>query len=204
MNTIAFSAEMIRCYQRGQKTQTRRVINPQPKWGPDGWGWNSRGWTILEHDERTFRALLVRACPYGQPRDRLGFLEGYQVTAPGDVEGEVSGYFLADSVSFLNVALSDAEYTRWSMRKYPYRATPGRFMYHSLIRYKPQIVSVRVERVQDISHEDVLAEGGPFGFAASSDEDFSHLWDTINAKRGHPWIRNDWVWVIEFPKFEGF
>ena len=56
-----------------------------------------------------------------------------------------------------------------------------------------KIVSVRVERVQEISRADEIAEGTPDGMF------FDCLWDSINAKRA-PWSSNPWVWVIEFRK----
>ena len=72
-----------------------------------------------------------------------------------------------------------------------------------------EVVSVRAERVQDISDEDIVKEGvGRYTFAcgAASASDnppdhrwaFIKLWDSINAKRGHGWHVNDWVWVVEF------
>jgi hypothetical protein len=75
-----------------------------------------------------------------------------------------------------------------------------------------EIVSVRVERLQDISSADVLAEGLKFmcdGSAISPLEDgrvgggpqsaFAYLWDSLNAKRA-PWSSNPWVWVVEFKR----
>lgn len=86
-----------------------------------------------------------------------------------------------------------------------------------------EIVSVRVERLQDISEEDAKAEGVegwcPFGFchgcgyipnhASMSDPEpcmcadlncidiFERLWNSINAKRA-PWESNPFVWVYKF------
>ncbi len=74
-----------------------------------------------------------------------------------------------------------------------------------------QIVNVRVERVQNISQEDVVAEGGPrshssidivsreFGYKDFSRSWFAQKWDSIYPGS---WDRNDWVWVYEFKKVE--
>lgn len=77
-----------------------------------------------------------------------------------------------------------------------------------------EIVNVRVERIQEISYADSLAEG------IQSDEmfltgktpyrnHFKELWDSINDKRGpkedpgaYSWDRNPWVWVIKFKRIE--
>lgn len=75
-----------------------------------------------------------------------------------------------------------------------------------------EVTDVRVERVQDISDEDVIAEGikrlefegwripgdtFTFHFSALA---FARLWDSLNAKRGHGWDQNFWVWVVEFKR----
>ena len=78
-----------------------------------------------------------------------------------------------------------------------------------------EIVSVRVERLQDISEEDAKAEGietGPYGFKlygkelerldqwAKDDARFAYktLWESINGPDS--WANNPWVWVITFKK----
>lgn len=81
-----------------------------------------------------------------------------------------------------------------------------------------EVVSVRVERVQDISEEDAVAEGcngytiwGPVpgeSWRTEPKEDvsaidkFATLWDSINAKRGFSWDINPWVWVVEFKRVD--
>lgn len=71
-----------------------------------------------------------------------------------------------------------------------------------------EIVSVRVERVQDISEEDAASEGAPcelgrlegaiLGAQASYRKGFIRLWESINGEGS--WIENPWVWVIEFKR----
>jgi uncharacterized protein YhfF len=60
-----------------------------------------------------------------------------------------------------------------------------------------RITDVRVERVQDISEEDALAEGEGFEDGYPQ-QDFAEMWDSFNAKSGYSWESNPWVWVIEF------
>ena len=68
-----------------------------------------------------------------------------------------------------------------------------------------EVTGVRVERVQDISEEDAIAEGIPRGavqYCGHAIRLFRDLWDSINAKRGYPWEVNPWVWVVEFKRTE--
>jgi hypothetical protein len=77
------------------------------------------------------------------------------------------------------------------------------------------ITAVRVERLQDISDYDAESEGinewaGMFreydrpnsnlGWTRNPRYSFQTLWDSINAKRGHSWDSNPFVWVIEFAR----
>lgn len=78
------------------------------------------------------------------------------------------------------------------------------FMPREVARLFLRVKNVRVERLQDISNEDILAEGindlGSYG--ANYDYFANEIWDNINAKRGYPWENNDWVWVYEFMRIE--
>lgn len=71
-----------------------------------------------------------------------------------------------------------------------------------------EVVSVRVERVQEISAADARAEGirQPKDWETWSDQhgilEYRNLWNSINAKRGFGWDKNPWVWVIEFRRVE--
>lgn len=73
-----------------------------------------------------------------------------------------------------------------------------------------ELVSVRVERLQDITKADVEAEGitrrmgAPLeDVVAGWHEPFAELWDDPNAKKGNPWDSNPFVWVPEFKVIEG-
>ena len=91
-----------------------------------------------------------------QVGDRAYVKEGYQIT--GHKATYVRGNYLADNTEF-RTYLSAEEYELFCNRKFPYRKTPGRFMYKSLARIFLPIVEVGVERVQDISESDAEAEG---------------------------------------------
>jgi hypothetical protein len=79
-----------------------------------------------------------------------------------------------------------------------------------------EVLSVRLERLQDISDEDAKSEGierhnddgvtyyGPLNAGdARPVEAFRHLWDSINGERtGCSWQANPWVWRVEFKRAE--
>lgn len=67
---------------------------------------------------------------------------------------------------------------------------------------------VRAERLQEITEEDAIAEGieivweqsqykGVPGLA-NPRELYAWVWDSLNAKRGYGWDKNNWVWPIRF------
>ena len=70
-------------------------------------------------------------------------------------------------------------------------------------------MDVRVERVQEITEDDAVAERvtgdecikyGPGYDQPSPRMCFESLWNYINEKRGYGWDVNPWVWVVEFKK----
>lgn len=69
-------------------------------------------------------------------------------------------------------------------------------------------VNVSVERLNDISEEDAIAEGCRGGhdsipgymYNATPHEHFHYVWGAIYGDEG--WEKNPWVWVIEFKRMQ--
>jgi hypothetical protein len=209
---ILFTPENIRLVRHGAKVQTRRVITPQPTLEPNvGFVWKGRayGRGMYDDDQEGQAARnFVHKCPYGKVGDRLYVKEGVitHVSIP-----QLVGYYM-DGCRVTEP---------WEKR------VTAMFMPKSMARTWLEITNVRVERVQDISEEDSIAEGvspqivteqdiqdtingtsephikelarilGPGQFTAKFK--YQELWDSIN-KAKHPWAQNPFVWVLEFRK----
>ena len=132
-------------------------------------------------DERY--GVYPHECPYGVPGDRLWVKETWcpQLNAFGQTPDGRPPFFRADGDA-LPVA------HKWRS---------SRYMPRWASRITLEITEIRVQRVQDISGNDARAEG--FGRR----EHFIRTWDALNAKRGHEWDKNDWVWVISFKRVGG-
>jgi len=229
---ILFSAPMVCALLAGTKTQTRREVKvphgnplgtwePMPIGGPNG-GRTNAGDTIPEQSciWHTHTGERI-ACPYGEPGDKLWVREAWRVsrahdlTAPANLPHErgltvmyAAGGSRAhdDSGQYVN----DDDYPT-SMPNWAGRLRPGMFMPRWASRILLEIDEIRVERLNDISGRDAVAEGiEPVGsrwrhyffpnddsaaweFACNS---YASLWESINGKGS--WDANPWVFVICF------
>ena len=238
---ILFSGEMVRAILEGRKTQTRRVlrvVDGNDKFLAFGiYGKALFTDNILNAVSGKPHDFLI-SCPYGLPGDRLWVRETWRITG-WDEDGDwcieykdgssrwfdsVQGVDEDTSVRYwmqctddcmkAGIPEDDAGYFTFGPETpCPTRWRPSIHMPRWASRITLEIVNVRVERLQEISPNDVVAEGvdGGFGelaqqaeyklfFRASLRDKFSKLWDSINAPRGYGWDVNPWVWVIEFKK----
>jgi len=206
---IIFNGEMIRAILDGRKTQTRIPIKPQPtecglvfrragvseKLEDDFYAWEDDGLLLDEHSEDG--GPCQRLCPFGVVGDRLWVRETY-TTAERIWDGDSCRSFMVPGIvrggSFFRYrADGEIDDTRWR---------PSIHMPRWASRIALEITKVKVERVNDITRDDAIAEGccafednaGWYGPEVA----LAALWDSIYAKRGFGWDSNPWVWVIEF------
>jgi hypothetical protein len=189
---ILFSGEMVVAILEGRKTQTRRVIklrdfnaNTQIPWGGEWEYRDARGnwWDV------STKRLIEKFCPYGKQGDRLWVRETFGLQLE-PCEDYPKGYVIykADGGDFQYEGGGSA----W---------TPSIFMPRWASRITLDILSVRVERLQNISCVDSMAEGSPDG--ANPQVWFTNEWDTVNFNRPeYWWSSNPWVWAIEFKVVE--
>lgn len=210
---ILFSDSMVRAILAGTKTQTRRVLTPQPheESGPISVGRYHpivvrRG--LEEPGAERFGAHTDDAswsCPYGEPGDRLWVREAFALSQrdPDDYEVSMCEPWWWDPPVY-RAGTADGEWTRWDGRRHVPIPPPWRPSIHMprwASRLTLEVTSVRVERVQSISEEDARAEGVTPGAVGDVTcwRAFRVLWDSINGEReGCSWKANPWVWVVGF------
>lgn len=205
---------MILALLSGAKTQTRRLIKLTSgaaagieHAGPPQMGLYGAGRVTWMKPADTWTAQ----CPYGSTGDRLWVKETIQLASKAPSEGERDrAVYAADGA----LTLLDA----WGWKR---NVLPSIYCPRGLSRITLEIVALRVQRVQSISHEDAIAEGiVPVGIPAdeygpgrigwmvypddgksvlsvSPEREYEKLWDQINGERA-AWSTNPWVWVIAF------
>lgn len=177
---ILFSAPMIRAILAGHKTQTRRVMKPAHV------AWIESALPNFLNGKWDERPL-----PYGKTGDRLWvretWLDAWAQNLPAT---SVQYHYRADP----------------GLEHYGYKWRPAIHMPREASRILLEVTGVRVERLQDISCADAIAEGiRPEANSETIDCDtsdprkgFSNLWSSINGASS--WDTNPWVWVVSFKR----
>lgn len=193
---ILFSTEMVKAILAGRKTQTRRVIKPQPHIDSEGMcKWRDCQW--MADGRIGFPVTAIEDYAPYQPGDVLWVRETW-----ADLRGMGFGYDPRTDKPF-NFAYradtkpgSDGDRIR---KEYGIKWKPSIHMPREAARIFLRVTDVRVERLQDISYDDCLREGmWNCGTEVDTLAMFQELWQTLNAKRGFGWETNCWVWVISF------
>lgn len=205
---ILFSGEMVRAILDGRKTQTRRVVKPQP---------------------RVIHALYCDAscetnlnfgkygrihCKFGMKGDQLWVKETFGICSGIEPAKPKFGHKIYYR-STMNAKDGSPAQEKGIAKGWPVdKWRPSIFMPRFASRITLEIVSVRVERLQEISEEDAKAEGitipecvglsvcaGGCNYCevkASPIQHYRKLWEKINGAGS--WDANPWVWVIEFKR----
>ncbi|SAF46093.1 hypothetical protein [Enterobacter kobei] len=213
---MIFNGAMVRAILDGRKMQTRRPVNPQPEL-TSGSGFSWKGWVYGSgsSDRETNKNFAHVACPFGKPGDRIWVRETFSVVPDHDEPAGCSAVLYA--------ADGEGPYRKW---------TPSIHMPRWASRILLEITGVRVERLQNISDADCIAEGiipvpkdrdddhqfwrdyhlsGDGTFCVHSPrESFESLWKSVRGKSFEQeedtgpgsWHANPWVWAIKFKRVE--
>ena len=208
---MIFNAEMVRAILDGRKTQTRRIMKPQPTpctLQKGGHWWPSNVFKTMLHIEEEMQngkggwgGLVGDACPFGDVGDRIWVREAW---ARYNIDQD------SHDMAYRATTPEDwPEEGRWR---------PSIHMPRWASRITLEITGVGVQRLQSISPNDAsregliklpatgrycLNQGDQYFGGASHDarEVFSWLWESIYGAES--WQSNPWVWVIEFKRIEG-
>lgn len=187
---ILFSGPMVRALLDGTKTQTRRIVKPQPVPIPDdvpqmkrydnGWWW---AWSAAKSMIGVLGMRLLG--PYGKPGDLLWVRESWIHGC--DFFGPEKTLYQADHTDCRGPQSCEDGFHKWKspidMPRWASRLTL-------------EIADVRVERLQEISEEDARAEGIAAPLYYPAKPQFCALWQSINGPGS--WDANPWVWVLAF------
>ncbi|HHQ4216809.1 TPA: hypothetical protein ACVGKX_000886 [Pseudomonas aeruginosa] len=199
---ILFTGPMVRAILEGRKTVTRRVVKPPP----DFLGSMVDPNTPFKTLDAGLHARIT--CPYGEPGDRLWVREAWAADAQVDA---IAPRDLSQGEPIWYPADFSVRQTGCSMISKG-RGRPSIHMPRWASRVLLEITAVRVERLQDISEEQALAEGvhgEPCDHARQACSDigcwgdtakgaFGFLWEQLNGAGA--WQANPWVWVVEFKR----
>ncbi|MEQ9948147.1 hypothetical protein [Pectobacterium aroidearum] len=208
---MIFNGEMVRAILDGRKTQTRRIIKPQPfdrsQYRRDhqieiisGRAENGDEIDGLYAYTKSTGGTWDAKCPFGQPGDRLWVRETSGLQVRRDALGG-TGEFRVYRASNPDAI----RFTTASGKAYPIKWTPSIHMPRYASRILLEITDVRVEKLKHIPRDGIIAEGYPAERAADGGEYDPFLWyrDLWESLYGDgSWQKNPWVWVIEFKQIK--
>lgn len=220
---ILFSGAMVRAILEGRKTVTRRAMKPQPVLNGNFWEWAGAGWSdrIASITPVAGHSLATR-CPYGEPGDHLRVKEAAWMWCERLPNGltptgrqkwhyvpmrEAPVIYAADHPDKPQTRIVSPD----TGNEWAWRLKIGRFLPAWAVRIELEITAITIERLQDISAEQALAEGvQPFADGGFHVEDGRHydaadprlsFASLIESTTGDGlWNANPWVWVVEFKR----
>lgn len=218
---ILFNAPMVRAILAGTKTQTRRVVK-----GCEFIADTAEGvepyWRLLDHPRKQMSGgtpmgtHVAALCPHGRPGDRLWVRETWQHSNHplGPYDEDCMVFYRADFMSDVHgpdgEKSPEGRYRSWR---------PSIHMPRAASRILLEVTEVRVERLQDISEVEAIAEGiervedffacpcwkaydEPEGSDVVFPDDpigsYASLWASINGPGS--WDANPWVWAVSFSR----
>lgn len=212
---ILFSGSMAQAILAGRKTVTRRLVDPLMFVETTIGGEPNRA-IDQRHPDFGKAATTWAPSPYGQPGNRLWVRETLKrgkmpnLLTGGDTNADAA-FYAADGEPVLFGGFDAA----WTWKR---AVLPSIHMPRWASRLVLDVVSVRVERLQDISDEDARAEGAmEWALETEARQDawamwtkllnasarvgsprgaFAALWASINGAES--WDANSWVWRVEF------
>ena len=210
---ILMNGAMVRAVLDGSKTQTRRIVKPQP----------FREDYMAEEGVRLQFATLA---PHGQPGDGIWvretfFAYGRWVTRYSEKKARDEWHFIDMTIECDRTYQYDADSPEVPLAAGRGGALPGWYMRPSIFmpraacRILLEIISVRIERLQEISDADIVAEGIDMEALVESQDRYDIVckgsdasgratersaWRDLWESTGGDWNANPWCWAITFKR----
>lgn len=211
---ILFNSDMVRAILEGRKTQTRRPVKgiPHDDWLPaEMCATTGEGWQTAGHSGQWWCDCCgvdgqEITSPFGIPGDRLWVRESFASRLdedhkkPSELDPAHAVFYWADGIGkCANTGCGGAAG----------KIRPSIHMPRWASRITLKVLDVRVERVQDITARQCVAEGvraeqhyDPVSRSPCDEirafQAFVALWDSIYGEGA--WESNPWVWVVEFER----
>lgn len=199
---IVFNVETVKGILTGERTMVRRVVKFKDhlteditrlhieKKDGDWWLFNEpNGWMIGKPK-----------CPYGGIGERLWVRETWQQVSDQN--------YLTYKASYPNDLLEKMPYlenvpSMEQLKEKGYYWNSPVSMPKQFSRLLLEITDTRIERLQDISHQDYEKEGLWSTHKHNYKQEFSKHWDSFyELNSGRRWDNNPWVWCINFRVIE--
>lgn len=218
MRPILFSTEMVRAILAGRKTQTRRMVKRDlaNHYFQSLVHHTTGKFTFVEngnYNPKEYDVVEIK-CPYGAVGDVLWVREKFRYSDDLDEPYDYYEDFIDKYIP------EEVERSKGTWK-------PSIHMPREAARLFLKITDIRVERLQDISEADAVAEGienfmdkddklpiyrnylatrkdleiDAYSHCANGPEDsFRSLWQKINGPDS--WEANPWVWVVQFERID--
>ncbi len=233
MKGIIMGAESVRAILDGRKTQTRRVVNsrlfieidngdelPILQDSPNF------GRILMEYGRYPYgyigdRLWVKESWKPGAWRNdgrvAIDYMASPELThTPWIHMGDQADKYIPrwlNEISDIGIIPNQDGRYEWEPGKSPFKWKRAMHMPRWASRITLEITDIRVERVQDISICEAIDEGIPSQGVEFDPKhgsrfvdvvpEYKRLWDSLNAKRGYPWEKNPWVWVVSFKVVKG-
>lgn len=217
---IIFNTTMVKAIIEGRKTQTRRLVKPQPKFfkGNAGGHWwrcthvqsMVRVEEELQNPGEYYKGFIDEVNPFGKKGDRLWVRETFRFYDSDECpHADFPCGCPRNGTPLFKASHDCGDGEKWK---------PSIHMPRSASRIMLEITKIRIEQLNQISNQDAVQEGllklpasgryvvnrGDQYFGAASTnptEVFKWMWESIYGSRA--WELNPWVWVVEFNVIQG-
>ncbi len=218
---ILFNTEMVRAILDGRKTVTRRIVKFIDGKNPNWTGYIKDGLTLYNGTNEPCNKK-----PPFKKGDYLYVRETWNISNMWSCGNKVTFIYRGDKSeedSVMTISVSDEAFDKYGEMIYSDRPEwrPSIHMPKEAARIFLRVTDVRVERLQEITKDQILEEGTNrkeiISYINQMPEEteeyvitafrcaFFQLWDSTIKKQDldkYGWDANPWVWVIEFERIE--